>query len=155
MIGWLRQAFYYKEGVLYWSKERVLADKPAGYLNKEGYIEINITVNGKPKKILAHRVIFGIHHGYIPDLVDHIDRSPLNNNIENLRATSKKLNAINTGLPSNNTSGIKGVSWSKASKKWSAQIKVNGKKIHLGTFINIEDARQARQTAEKNYGFNV
>lgn len=79
----------------------------------------------------------------------------MNNNIENLRAASKNLNAINTGLPKNNTSGVKGVSWNKACGKWSAQIKVNGKKIHLGTFTNIEDARQARQTAERDCGFNI
>ena len=69
--------------------------------------------------------------------------------------SGKKLNAINTGLPKNNTSGVKGVSWNKACGKWSAQIKVDGKKKHLGTFSNLEDATKTRRQAERLYGFII
>ena len=71
------------------------------------------------------------------------------------RIEDKKLNAINTGLPKNNTSGVKGVSWNKACGKWSAQIKVDGKKKHLGTFSNLEDATKTRRQAERLYGFII
>ena len=50
----------------------------------------------------------------------------------------------NTKLKSNNTSGTKGVVWSKGSKKWRAQIIVNKRYIHLGLFINKDDAIKIR-----------
>lgn len=43
-------------------------------------------------------------------------------------------------IQSNNKSGYKGVSWHKASNKWSSQITVNGKKIYLGIFNEINKA---------------
>ena len=42
-----------------------------------------------------------------------------------------------------------GVAWHKASKKWRAAIKKNGKHIHLGVFENEEDARDAYIEAKK------
>ena len=141
----LKTLFSYKEGKLYWSDKARLKGKLAGYINKDGYIEVNVN----RKKYLAHRIIFAIHHDYLPDLIDHIDRNPKNNNVNNLRAASKALNAINTGIPKNNTSGIKGVSWHKKARKWTAQIKIKGKKVHLGIFSSIIDAEKARKNAEK------
>lgn len=43
----------------------------------------------------------------------------------------------------NNTSGYKGVSYSKIFKKWIACISVNKKRIHLGYFHNAEDGAKA------------
>lgn len=54
-------------------------------------------------------------------------------------------------IQSNNTSGYKGVCWNKKSNKWYAQIRVNKKRIHLGSFTNIEDAIKARKEAEEKY----
>jgi hypothetical protein len=51
---------------------------------------------------------------------------------------------MNTKLSSKNTSNYKGVSFHKQSKKWTAYIKINGKKIYLGIFDRIEDAVKAR-----------
>ena len=36
------------------------------------------------------------------------------------------------------------MSWNKRANKWTAQIKINGVKQHLGSFDNIEDAKMAR-----------
>jgi len=43
-----------------------------------------------------------------------------------------------------NTSNVKGVSYHKKHKKWQASITIDGIRIHLGYFSNIEDAKQAR-----------
>ena len=51
--------------------------------------------------------------------------------------------------PRTNTSGIKGVSWDKRRNKWLAQIEFKGKHYYLGRFPNKEDAREAREKAEK------
>ena len=50
-----------------------------------------------------------------------------------------------------NTSGVKGVCWNKNVKKWTAQIKFQGKQIHLGCFDKLEDATLARKEAEEKY----
>jgi hypothetical protein len=55
----------------------------------------------------------------------------------------------NSGLKSNNTSGVKGVSWSKSKSKWRAHIMVSGKQLHLGYYDNIEAATGARMRAEQ------
>ncbi len=49
----------------------------------------------------------------------------------------------------NNKSGITGVF--KVGKKWRPSIRVDGKLIHLGYFINFNEAVQARKDAELKY----
>ena len=58
---------------------------------------------------------------------------------------------MNANLSKNNTSGYTGVTWHKLSQKWQSEIRVDGKKIYLGLFINLEDAIEARKQAEIKY----
>ena len=51
----------------------------------------------------------------------------------------------------NFTSNYKGVCYDKNRNKWMAQIKLNGKKKHLGRFANEIDASNAYQNALKEY----
>lgn len=60
--------------------------------------------------------------------VDHIDGNKTNNNVTNLRWCTRAQNAHNVSARSNNTSGIKGVSWHKKGKKWQAQLMHGGRK---------------------------
>lgn len=53
--------------------------------------------------------------------------------------------------PVTNTSGVRGVSWSKRDQKWEAYIKFKGTLHHLGHYKNIEDAVKARKRAEEKY----
>lgn len=149
MIEHFRTLFIVKDNILYWKEGTKKAGKQAGHIRKDGRIEVNVGYKGKRYKFFSYVIIFAIHYNYFPELIDHIYRDPTNNNINNLRDANKKINAINTGIPINNTSGCKGVSWNKACNKWSAQIKIDGKKKHLGTFKTFEDARKARETAER------
>ena len=103
----------------------------------------------------AHRVAWALYHGKWPDKqIDHINGNPLDNRIKNMRVVSVRENGKNKKRPSTNTSGIIGVYWNKASSKWVAQIGVNRKTIFLGSYDNITDAANARQTAEKKYNFH-
>lgn len=52
---------------------------------------------------------------------------------------------------SNNTSGFTGVSWDKKMSKWRSYIVINKQQIHLGLYINKEDAVIARLKAEAKY----
>ena len=152
LIQIFKERFFYKDGVLFW-KNGPKKGKKAGHKDKNGYSAVRITFSYKQSKLfLLHRVIFGICHGYIPNIIDHIDRNPENNKVENLRPSDKKLNSINTGLSVKNKSGVKGVVFYKG--KWDAfvHIRLGGcrKKINLGRFKTLEDAKHARKSWERD-----
>jgi len=107
------------------------------------------------KLVRMHRIIAGANHK--DEIVDHINGNTLDNRRSNLRICSNAENGRNRGKNSNNSSGFKGVFLKR--DKWAAQIKHNGKSIHLGTFKTPEEAHLAYQRAAnklhgrfKNYG---
>jgi len=52
--------------------------------------------------------------------VDHINNNELDNNISNLRWCTYQQNSMNTSVSSNNSSGIKGISFHQKANKWQA-----------------------------------
>lgn len=104
---------------------------------------------------LAHRVIWAIQTGAWPDGdVDHIDGDRANNAWSNLRSVSRSENMRNAKRFKSNTSGHVGVWWSSQVSKWMAEIKVDGEKLHIGSYDRIEDAAAARKAAEVQHGFH-
>src|ERR1035441_10438605 len=92
-------------------------------------------VNGKQKTEYMHRIVLArklgreIAPGMMPD---HEDGNGLNNQRENLEEKSRRGNGENKHIAK--TSQYLGVSWCKSNKKWRAQIRVNGKVVHLGYY---------------------
>ena len=84
-------------------------------------------------------------------IVDHINRNKRDNRRENLRLANKSLNAFNSKIYKNNKSGVTGVYFRKDTKKWTAEIKVNYRKICLGCYETKEEAINARKKAEQKY----
>ena len=83
------------------------------------------------------------------EIVDHINGNGLDNRRCNLRIASASTNGINRHRTnSNNTSGIKGVSFNKSGNSWRAQIGLDGKNIDLGCFKTWKEAALVRQVAE-------
>lgn len=95
---------------------------------------------GRKRTLRLHRVIAGAPEGVF---VDHIDGNGLNNRRANLRLVNAVQNARNQALRANNTSGYKGVSWDKRSRKWTAKIKSNFSLKNLGYFETPEAAHAA------------
>lgn len=62
-----------------------------------------------------------------------------------------KVQAINKGIPSNNTSGVKGVSWSKHVFKWKVFMSIDGVKTTLGEYDIFDEAVNGRYEAELKY----
>lgn len=83
--------------------------------------------------------------------VDHINGNTLDNRDENLRVCSNSDNLRNGKIRPNNTSGYKGVWWSERANRWSAEIKVNYRKITISGFRNFSDALGARIALETEY----
>lgn len=142
--------YVYKEGKLFFKRSlhsRQREGQEVGNLNNCGYLKVCLD----RKSYLVHRLIFLMHHGYLPELLDHIDRNKLNNKIENLRECDKKVNSWNRDKQANNTSGFRGVSWNKAAGKWHAYIKIKGKRKHLGLFNTPEEASKAYEKARSEF----
>jgi len=53
-----------------------------------------------------------------------------------------------------NSSGTRGVYFNKQANRWRANISANGKRVHLGDFDNIDEAKNARLDGEKRYWSN-
>jgi hypothetical protein len=86
-------------------------------------------------------------------ILDHKNGNGLDCTRENIRAATANDNARNVEKRSNNTSGFKGVSFHKATGKFSAQIVVNRKLIHLGLFQTAVEAAMAYNSeATKRFG---
>jgi hypothetical protein len=114
-----------------------------------GYAKRRSAGGRKGSKILfMHREINETPDGFV---TDHINGDKLDNRRSNLRTATKRLNAANTGVPSNNTSGVKGVYLRSDGKKWCAVIMVEQKTIFLGSFGDINDAAMARAHAEREF----
>ena len=132
----------YREGKLYWTETvnaRAVKGSEAGWVDGRGYR----CVRFKHKLYLTHRLIFLMHHGDLPETLDHINQDILDNHINNLRVANKSQNAANQKIRSTNTSGYKGVSLNRITGKWSASICVNNKQARLGSFRTAELAAQA------------
>ena len=148
--NYLKEILEYKNGELYWKiskAQKLKIGDIAGGLRNDGRKATKIN----NKLYLNHRLIFFYHYGYFPKMIDHIDLNPLNNKIENLREVTRSQNFWNTPIPKRNKSGIKNVSWHKASKKWVVQIGVNGENKILGYFEDIELADLVAQEARDKY----
>ena len=81
--------------------------------------------------------------------VDHINRNRTDSRKSNLRVVSRLENMQNKSAYKNNTSGVTGVKWNKHRKKWQVQLTVNSKRMHIGLYEDLEDAKNARIEAEK------
>ena len=118
-------------------------------INNCGYYQV--IINGKIKK--WHRLVFEYFNGEIPSglQVDHINNIRTDNRISNLQLLSNKENARYRKKQCNNTSGLVGASYDKRTKKWQAQININGKDKYLGRFETAEEAHQAYLQAKIKY----
>jgi len=127
------------------SKSRI--GQVAGSCTAGGYLEVTLL----RKRIHLHRLAWLVYYGELPASgvhIDHIDGNRKNNAIANLRLATASENGQNRKrVNSNSASGVPGVHWYKAYKKWSAEVMVNRVKIHLGYFNTIEEATYARRTA--------
>lgn len=147
--------FEYKDGKLYWkvNKGTAKVGEEAGYINEDtGYIDVGFDY----KRYQAHRIIWEMHYGPIPEgmEIDHIWHNKLDNRIENLRLVTPIENSRNKSKNKNNISGVTGVSWNKRDNKWNVYIGVNGKNKYLGSFSDFNQAVDIRKQAELKYQFH-
>lgn len=92
---------------------------------------------GQRKTLYMHRLIMArmLKDGIPPGMqVDHVSRDRLQNRRLNLRLATRSQNQANKGIPVNNTSQYKGVTFN--SGRWEARIRYQGKRLHLGRCVD-------------------
>jgi hypothetical protein len=147
----VKEALHYDRasGVFTWiacNSRNVTLGDVAGTLTTKGYI--HTTIDGKIYQ--AHRLAYLYIKGYFPEyLVDHIKGITNDNRWVNLRHATQACNLQNQKLSSSSTSSFVGVSWNKAAKKWTSQIKINSKSIYLGSYRDPISAALVRCEYEK------
>jgi len=135
-------AYEPKTGSFSWKANvaNVKAGSKAGSKNALGYLLVRID----KCQVYAHRLAWFYVYGVWPDQqVDHINGVRDDNSIGNLRLASQSQNSCNGALRSTNTSGYRGVSWSKDKKKWVSRIVKDRKQHVLGYFASKEEAYYA------------
>ena len=114
-------------------------------MKHKGYINCGITMRKLNIKfhVGGHQLAWYLYYNEVPNVIDHINMIRDDNRIVNLRNVTKQQNHFNNKG--------KGYRFHKRDKKWYASIKLDGKQIHLGTFLTEEDAQQAYLEAKKVY----
>jgi hypothetical protein len=114
-------------------------------INNGGYKQIGLMKDKIEISFKIHRLVcehFGIWN---PDLtVDHINGNKSDNTISNLRIATQQQQCFNQKVKHNNKLGVKGVQF--RFDKYTSRILINGKRIHLGTFETLEEAKEAYDT---------
>lgn len=109
-----------------------------GRVINSGYGQVSI----EGRKWLPHRYSYTAAYGDIPDgkFIDHRCRNKLCVRPDHLRPVSNTQNLRAQGLRTNNTSGVRGVSWDKARGRWSAKVKIGGKLAWSQRYDTLEEA---------------
>ena len=116
---------------------------------------ITIVVGCDGKTYRAHRIIWEMHNGPIPDemVIDHINGDPFDNRLSNLRICTTAQNRMNNGPSRASKTGYKGVVYNPNRRLYEAGISINGKRKNLGRYKTPQEAHTAYiNAASKQYG---
>lgn len=113
---------------------RAMAGKEAGCLHKNsGYVVVRVD----DKLLKAHRIIYEMRHGAIPEgmEVDHIDHNRSNNSDSNHRLVTHKENTQNVTRRKTNNSGCTGVYWYESRSNGGLLLELARAENHLAIIL--------------------
>ena len=117
-------------------KNRTLNPKNKYYINYGGR---GITICDEWKNDFMSFYNWALSNGYEENKGLSIDRIDNNKNYcpDNCRWATRTIQSRNQRIYKNNTSGFKGVSYTKKTGRYIAQIVVNKNNIYLGSYLNV------------------
>jgi hypothetical protein len=111
--------------------------RPLTGTNGAGYIQLTVD----HQFYYGHRLAWWLHYGeWPPGEIDHINGNPSDNRIANLRIATRLQQTANARK---RRAGPKGAFRFKRGPKWTAQIRHEGIKHHLGVFDDERSAHEA------------
>jgi len=115
--------------------------------NGRGYYVVGLYKDGKEAKRTVHQLVAIAFLDHAPSgmelVVNHINFNRTDNRVENLEIVTQRENANKKHLKS--TSQYVGVYESRA--LWRSEIRIHGKKVHIGSYNSEHAAGKARQVA--------
>jgi hypothetical protein len=117
------------------------ARREVGTVSQRGYKTLSIA----GYRYYVHRLIYLMHYGELPELVDHKNGDKLDNRPSNLRESTKVNNALNLHqCHKDNISGFLGVTYRKDTGKYAARFRNK----NLGCFATPEEAHEVYEQAK-------
>ena len=123
----------------------VYSEHKGGFISQRwvsGYLAVTLWRKGQQNTKYVHRLVLEAFVGPCPPGMEacHNNSNPADNRLSNLRWDTRQAN--HKDKP-NLTSKYYGVCWKKRPRIWEANIQVNGKQIHLGSFDSEIEAAKA------------
>lgn len=120
----------------------------AGYFRMDGYIDIDIKVDGVNHRTKAHRVAWFLATGSWPTgVIDHINGNRSDNSLANLRDVSHKINMHNISTEDVEAGRFVGVRL-QPNGRYRAEIEEDDRRIDLGCWTTSAEAIAAYRTAK-------
>lgn len=144
------EIFTYKDGKLYWKKkiaDKIIVGSEAGYLDERMNRHI---VGCFGETYFRSRIVFAMFNKFSLLNIDHINRIPTDDRIENLREVSTRENGLNVDRVIKNKRGLPPcVYYDPSNKKnpYYVRARVEGKKKLIGWATTPELA----EALYKNY----
>lgn len=122
-------------------------------IHSSGYLKVQLGKDAIITNLYIHRIVATsfVENPYNHPHVNHINKIKTDNRAENLEWVNCRENNTHCHI-GNKKSRYVGVYWYKPTKKWVAQIGINGKRVRLGYYINEEGARDAYKKALVEHG---
>ena len=111
-----------------------------GSIDKDGYVYVCLSINGRERNERVHRLILEGFLGTRNMPIDHIDGNKKNNCITNLEYVTVKENTRRYHSGIKGSRDLIGLNFNKSQNNYKITRWVNGKLIHIKTFRDFNEA---------------